>query len=574
LRRSALALVAAAILPALAASAEVPSNAEIRKILAERLGREDLGVGIVVGVIDANGRRVVSYGQLAKDDKRPLDGDTVFEIGSITKVFTSLLLMDMTRRGEVSPSDPVSKYLPAGVKVAERNGRKITLADLATHTSGLPRMPTNFAPKDPENPFADYSVQQLYDFLSSYHLTRDVGSQFEYSNVGVGLLGHALSLRAGTSYETLVRSRICEPLGMPDTRITLTPGMKERLATGHNGALVAVSSWDIPTLPGAGALRSTANDMLIFLAANLGYFTTPLAGAMADQVSARWGVVTGYGWGPARTQSGKQVVAHTGGTGGYQSYAGFDPQARVGVVVLSNLSNEGVDDIGRHLLDPGIPLVKLAPPVEHKQVAFDPKVFDRYVGTYRVGRHMLAAVSREGNRFYVDLTGSPRFEMFPESERKFFLKVSDTQLTFDARGTEVSLHDEGRDSAGKRLSESEAKTVKAAIDARDAAIAKRFQEQTQSPGTEAALRHAIDGLLKGTPDYTSMIPQLADSVRQQQPRLKANFAQLGALKSVTFKGVGPAGADIYEVKFEHGKTVWRIILGSDGKVEFLNFHPL
>jgi D-alanyl-D-alanine-carboxypeptidase/D-alanyl-D-alanine-endopeptidase len=161
LRRSALALAAAAILPALAASAEVPSNAGIRKILAERLGREDLGVGIVVGVIDANGRRVVSYGQLAKDDKRPLDGDTVFEIGSVTKVFTSLVMTDMARKGEVSPSDPVSKYLPAGVKVPERNGRKITLADLATHTSGLPRMPTNFAPKDHRAPGRHRRIPQL-----------------------------------------------------------------------------------------------------------------------------------------------------------------------------------------------------------------------------------------------------------------------------------------------------------------------------------------------------------------------------------------------------------------------------
>ncbi|HZX66417.1 MAG TPA: hypothetical protein VFE76_13520, partial [Myxococcales bacterium] len=213
-------------------------------------------------------------------------------------------------------------------------------------------------------------------------------------------------------------------------------------------------------------------------------------------------------------------------------------------------------------------------PVEHPQVAFDPKVFDRYAGTYRVGPDMLVAVSREGNRFYVDVTGSPRFEMFPESERKFFLKVSDTQLTFDAKGSEVVLHDEGRDSAGKRVSEREAKTAKAAIDARDAAIAKRFQEQTQSPGTEAALRHAIDGLQKGTPDYESLVPQLADATRRQLPRLKADLAQLGALQSVTFKGVGPHGADIYEVGFEHGRSEWRVLLGSDGKVEFLNFHPL
>ncbi len=154
-------------------------------------------------MIDANGRRVFAFGGLSRNDNRRLNGETVFEIGSITKEFTSLLLTDMARRGEVALTDPVSKYLPEGVTVPERNNRKIALADLSTHSSGLPRMPSNFNPKDEANPYADYSVQQLYDFLSGYRLTRDIGTQYEYSNLGAGLLGHALSLRARMSYESL-----------------------------------------------------------------------------------------------------------------------------------------------------------------------------------------------------------------------------------------------------------------------------------------------------------------------------------------------------------------------------------
>lgn len=261
-------------------------TARFAKFSADRVGAENLGIGMVVGVIDANGRRVVACGSLAKNDGRRLDGDTVFEIGSMTKVFTCLLLMDMTRRGEVALADPVSKYLPSGVKVPVGNNRKITLADLSTQSSGLPRMPTNFTAKDDTNPYADYSVQQMYDFLSGYQLTRDIGSQYEYSNLGVGLLGHALTLRAGMSYEALVRSRICDPLGMANTGITLTPEMKARLAVGHSPSLAAVANLDIPTLAGAGALRSTASDMLKFLA-NLGYVKTPSAQAMADEVSIR-----------------------------------------------------------------------------------------------------------------------------------------------------------------------------------------------------------------------------------------------------------------------------------------------
>ena len=272
-----------------AVPAEFPvlSDSEIRKILVERIDAFHMGVGIVVGVIDPQGRRVVAYGSLNQGDSRPLNGDTIFEIGSVTKVFTSLLLSDMVQHGEVALADPVAKYLPADVKVPERGGRVITLVDLSTHTSGLPRLPSNLLPKDPANPYADYTVEQLYQFLSSYQLTRDIGAQFEYSNLGGGLLGHALARRAGMDYEALVRSRISSPLGMSSTGITLTPEMKGRLAVGHNDKLTAVPNWDLPTLAGAGALRSSANDLLTFLGANLGYVKSPLAPAMAAMLSVR-----------------------------------------------------------------------------------------------------------------------------------------------------------------------------------------------------------------------------------------------------------------------------------------------
>ncbi|HVO97921.1 MAG TPA: serine hydrolase [Bryobacteraceae bacterium] len=453
-------LAVAPLILAGAAFCQVPSDAEIRKILQERVGPENAGIAIVVGVIDTNGRRVVSYGSLAKSDTRRLDGDTVFEIGSMTKVFTSLLLMDMARRGEVVLTDPVSKYLPASVKVPERNNRKITLADLSTQSSGLPRMPTNFAPKDNANPYADYSVQQMYDFISGYQLTRDIGEKYEYSNLGVGLLGHALSLRAGMSYEALVRARICDPLSMTNTRIALTPDMKARLAVGHSETLAPVANWDIPTLAGAGALRSNANDMLTFLAANLGYIKTPLAQAMADEVSIRRPIgmpnmEIAYGW-HIQTKDESSIIWHNGGTGGYRTYMGYDPKARAGVVVLSNISTQaGPDDIGRHLLNASYPLQKIGPPVEHKETSLDPSIFDHYVGEYQLAPSVVLTMSRDGSRFYTQLTGQPKFEVFAEGERSFFLKVVDAQLAFDVdsqgAATQVTLHQNGRDIVAKRL---------------------------------------------------------------------------------------------------------------------------
>ncbi|HKB14403.1 MAG TPA: serine hydrolase domain-containing protein, partial [Vicinamibacterales bacterium] len=269
-----------------AQSAAVP-DADIRKIIAERVDVQRQSVGIVVGLIDASGRRVLSHGALAKGDARPLNGDTLFEIGSITKVFTSLLLADAVERHEVALGDPVSRYLPATVKMPERGGRAITLQDLAMHTSGLPRMPSNFKPADPANPYADYSVEQLYQFLSSYELARDIGTQYEYSNLGGGLLGHVLALRAHTDYASLVRERITTPLGMTSTTIVLSPELKARLAVGHSPTLQPVANWDLPTLAGAGALRSTTNDLLTFLAANLGYAQSSLAPAMAAMLAVR-----------------------------------------------------------------------------------------------------------------------------------------------------------------------------------------------------------------------------------------------------------------------------------------------
>jgi len=204
----------------------------------------------------------------------------------MTKVFTSLVLMDMARRGEVVVTDPVSKYLPAAVRMPERNGRQITLADLSTPRSGLPRMPTNFAPKDASNPYVDYTVQQLYDFLSGYKLERDIGAEYEYSNLGAGLLG----TRSRCALACAARrwcARICDLLGMTNTRMTFTPEMKERFAVGHNSDLNPVPNWDIPTLAGAGVFRSTANDMLTFLAANLGFVEMPLSPAMEDAISIR-----------------------------------------------------------------------------------------------------------------------------------------------------------------------------------------------------------------------------------------------------------------------------------------------
>jgi len=317
-------------------------------------------------------------------------GDTVFEIGSITKVFTGTILADMVREGLVKLDDPVAQYLPAELVLGDPRMRVITLLDLATHRSGLPRLPGNLwtdeekrAGVDTTNPYAQYTVARLYAFLSGYTLPRAPGAQSEYSNLGFGLLGHALALKTGKTYEDLVVERVCAPLGMKDTRITLDADQRARLAQGYkafaevDGARVAQpsSNWDIPTLAGAGALRSTVNDMLKFLKANLGLTETRLAEAFQQARAPRCDEGKhrhiGLGWvilsdanqeigvpGVSDKDHSLTVVWHNGETGGYYSYLGFVPERAAGVVVLSNTASS-TDTQARELL---VKLAEIAAP--------------------------------------------------------------------------------------------------------------------------------------------------------------------------------------------------------------------
>ena len=437
-------------------SLTVPKTDEIREILVKRVDQQKQATGIVVGVIEPAGRRVVAYGNLADADSGTLDADTIFEIGSVTKVFTSLVLADMVKRKEVDLDDPAARYLPENVKMPERNGKSITLLDLSTHSSGLPSLPGNLN-LDPRNPQADYSVNDFYEFLSGYTLPRDPGSEYEYSNLGAGLLGHLLARRAGTDYESLIRNRITLPLRMPDTGISLSSSMKQRMATGHNAMLAPVANPDFSApLAGAGALRSSANDMLTFLEAFLGcgepgfrepgYRESPLAPAMRAMLEVRRpaGQATiGLGW-IVMSAHGREIVGHNGATGGFRSFAGYCPRESIGVVVLSNASTAaGIDDIGFHLLNPNTPLANPEPPRQHGEIHIDPRLLDNYTGRYQLTPNLIFEITRDGDRLFAqgfaqlphnrpgELTGLPKFELFAEGEKKFFSSVNDSQYVFE-----------------------------------------------------------------------------------------------------------------------------------------------
>lgn len=346
----------------------IAPDGELYGMLVTRIDEQKCGTGVVVGILEPEGKRVVAYGTMGIDNERPVDGDTVFDIGSITKVFTALLLSDMVQRGEVALDDPAQKYVPAGVHLPTRAGRQITLADLATHTAGLPSRPPDLVLNDPEQSHPGYSTDSLYRFLSTYVPTRDIGSYYQYSSVGFGLLGDVLSRRVGIGYEELLRRRIGQPLGMEDTRIAPTARMQTHTPTGYNSQRMPVKHERFQVLGSAGALRSTANDLLTFLEAILGYRKTALLPAMdamlntrrpggtpppsrgspdgTTQIALAWNIYT---------DGHREIVWKNGGVSGFRAFLGYDLKRRLGVVALINAQTvDGVDDIGLHILDPSI----------------------------------------------------------------------------------------------------------------------------------------------------------------------------------------------------------------------------
>jgi len=319
-------------------------------------------IGIVAGIVSPEGRQYYSYGKTALSENKKIDKKTVFEIGSVTKVFTALLLAQMAAQNEVSLNEPIEKYLPKSVKVPKHNDLSITLAHLSTHSSALPRLPDNMRPAELNNPYDDYSAEQMYEFLSAHTLRRDIGTQYEYSNYGFGLLGHILALRGGKSYEELLKERILDVLNMTDTGITLKAEMKNHFAQGHSGSR-EVSNWDFTSMAGAGALRSSAQDLLRFLAANLGLEKTRLYPAIKTTHKPRHEATTqlhiALGWHIVSSEKRKLFV-HDGGTGGYWAFIGFNPDNKKGVVLLTN-SNQSISDIGLHLLDANFPISEMEP---------------------------------------------------------------------------------------------------------------------------------------------------------------------------------------------------------------------
>lgn len=339
----------------------IATDETVLAALKRTVGTRDKAAGMIAVIIDDTGSRMMSWGTSGAPNGA-LNGDTVFEIMSNTKVLTSLLLADMVERGEVALDDPVARYLPVALR--ERGG-PITLLDLATYTSGLPNMPANV----PTNwyataaPMAAYTQEQLFAFMSGHLPEHAPGTHYEYANLSFGLLGIALARRIGKPYEQLLVERVCNPLGLAHTRLTLNKSMRRRMAQGHDLGMKPTDRWEFPAIPGAGYVCSTANDLARFVKACMGLTRTPLKAALTRMAATQRptslaGTNAGMGWYVTAAESG-EIVWKSGLSLGCNTFMGYCKQRRRGVVLLGNFLWQPLDagtiGMGVKLIAPDFP---------------------------------------------------------------------------------------------------------------------------------------------------------------------------------------------------------------------------
>jgi serine-type D-Ala-D-Ala carboxypeptidase/endopeptidase len=350
-----IALALTAQLPAAESFFAVSDVNSVRAFLRDNFA--DANAGMVIGLLDAHGSQVFSEGKRDDVTLQRVEGDTIFEIGSITKTFTALLLLDLVERGQMKLDAPVAEYLPQSVRVPSHGGKAITLLNLAAQDSGLPFNADNLATGETNGGYDAYTAQNMYEFLARFALQDDPGTRFQYSNLGMSLLGHAMELQTGARFESLVVERIGRPLHMDSTAITLTPELAARRATGHDKDGRRAPYYHLQVMAPTGALYSTANDLLKYLSAHLGLVASTLRPSMEQMQIVRHTDSAEFGrtampWCDQGVYNppGTNLLGHAGGTPGFSTFIGFDTKQKRGVVVLSNQTTLHAAPIGWAIL--------------------------------------------------------------------------------------------------------------------------------------------------------------------------------------------------------------------------------
>lgn len=434
-------------LPALilfsSASAKPPADMQAR-LDAYAKGKPG---GVSVAWVEPDGVAFFSAGKFSATDPRPITPDMQFEIGSVTKVFTALLLAESERAGKVSRHDPVAKYLlPAGDPDAAKL-EKITLLALATHSAGLPVWPSNFQLPTTPNPLATVTRADLVAMLRIDGPIAPAGRAVTYSNFGVALLGEALAAAWGKPYAEVLRERVLTPLGLAHTIVAL-PGTRPaaELAPGHAGGKPK-ENWELDGYAAAGAMRSSARDLAKFLQAALGGDTAPLAAAFRETTARQranegMGGAVGLNW-MLTEDKDRPVIWHNGGTGGYRSFVGFSPATQAGVAVLVN-DDASPDSAGFSMLGAKAPR-PTAEPIANAAA---------YRGRYALAPTFAIDITERNGALFAQGSGQPRLPLREAGTDRFAVSGAPAEVSFerDAAGQVIALvlHQNGRELRGPR----------------------------------------------------------------------------------------------------------------------------
>jgi CubicO group peptidase (beta-lactamase class C family) len=407
--------------------------------------------GVAVAWVDAAGSSFFQAGAFSTDDARPITPDTQFELGSVTKVFTALLLAESERLGKVSRLDPAAMYLLPPGDPDQATLAKITLLSLATHTSGLPRLSGNLrlTPKDESDPYASYDRVKLVEALRADGSVALVGRAVVYSNFGASILGEALASAWATTYTDALRNHVLDPLGMINTTVGIAGSPPPQdFAPAHDASGKRVPHWTCQAYAPCGGLRSSARDMACFLAACLGQDGNRLRPAIdatlePQQTVEETGGHIGLAWN-LTDDADVPVAWHNGATAGSHAFVAFSRKTSAGVAILSSIQ-KGSEKLGFELLGAKPPQPKISP-VEN---AAD------YVGHYPLTPAFAIAITTENGGLFAQATGQPKFPIFAAGKDRFFLKVVNAQISFHRDNADkvagLTLHQGGKDKPAAKV---------------------------------------------------------------------------------------------------------------------------
>jgi CubicO group peptidase (beta-lactamase class C family) len=539
-----------------------PDSIEARtKAIIQPYVDDHLFSGTVLIAKDGRPVFVQGFGAANLEHGVPDDRETKFRIGSVTKEFTATAILQLAEAGELMIDDPVSKYYSDAPKTWE----KITIRHLLTHTSGIPSY-TDIPDFFVKEARIARTPEEIIKLTRDKPLQFEPGSKYAYDNSGYVLLGYIIERVSGESYADYLQKHIFDPLGMKNSGYDSSDKIIPHRAEGYQsnkGEFVNAPFIDMSLPYAAGSLYSTVDDLLIWDQAL--YAGKPLSPASMQQMFTDYGNKIGFGW-VIDDKYGHRHIWANGAINGFRSILSRYPDDKLTAIVLANVLPAPVEKMESDLA--GLYLGGAMGPAE---VTLSPDMLQRYVGAYELTPTFILKVTREDNRLFAQVTNEQRFQIYATTEKEFFYKTIDVRLTFttDNKGavSALVLHQNGSDQQAARISEAQAAQLVQAL-------ADKVKSQTATPGSEAALRRIIDEDARGSPDYDKLSPGFGTVTRQQLPTLVANLTRLGAVKEVVFKGVGPGGADIYEVQFTNGNTEWRIALGPDGKVVGVGYRPI